>query len=166
MNTITKLGFWYDWHSFQHEKHQFTLSLYGPYGKSQAFTFNFLVGGFMLGDPCPFNEYFFQEKVKHFMFSGFICEVTAGFVDDLPKHIKEKEKSYFVVIRKDEFLAMPTSTVHIHLWNCHIIIPDMNLRTLTFDRHGIHKLDCPDALVQIEGKWLSPDIEYFGPHCF
>lgn len=134
---------------------------YGPYGKSQAFTFDFLVGGFMLGDPCPFNEYFFQEKVKHLMFSGFIREVAAGFVDDLPKHIREKEKSYFMVIRKDEFLAMPTSAVHVHLRNRHIVIPDMNLGALTFDCHGIRKLDCLDALVQIEGEMVMSRYRVF-----
>ena len=49
---------------------------------------------------------------------------------------------------------MPTSVVHSHLRNRHIVIPDMNLGPLTFDRQGIRHLDSLEALVQIEGDML------------
>ena len=81
-------------------------------------------------------------------------EVGSAFVNDLPKHISDKQNSFFVVFRKSDFDMMPTSSVHSHLRNRHIVIPDMNLGPLTFDHQGIRQLDSLDALVQIEGDVL------------
>jgi len=83
-----------------------------------------------------------------------VREVETGFVNRLPKHIGDKKNSFFVVLPKSDFLMTPTSLVHSHLRNRHIVIPDMNLGPLTFDRQGIRQLDSLDALVQIEGDVL------------
>ena len=88
------------------------------------------------------------------MFTSIVRAVEAAFVNHLPKHIGDKQNSFFVVLRKSDFLMMPTCLVHSHLRNRHIVIPDMNLGPLTFDRQGIRQLDSLDALVQIEGDVL------------
>ena len=87
-------------------------------------------------------------------FSAFVREVALAFVNDFPKHISDKQNSFFVVLRKNDFVMMPTSSVHSHLRNRHIVIPDMNLGPITFDRQGIRQLDSLDALVQFEGEVL------------
>lgn len=46
---------------------------------------------------------------------------------------------------------MSTGMVQGHLRGRNIIVPDMKLPTLTFDRQGFRELDSLDAVVNIEG---------------
>ena len=78
--------------------------------------------------------------------------VSRGFVNGKPRHFSEKENSYFKIIPKHQFRTMPTTLIHAHLQNRHIVIPDMKTEWLPFNLQGFRELDSLDTLVQIEGR--------------
>ena len=81
----------------------------------------------------------------------FFEDVVNTYVNDQPKHVSCPEESYFMVLPKAEFSSMTTCAVQAYLEMRNIVIPDMQLPSISFDRQGFRQLDSLNRTVDIEG---------------
>lgn len=86
---------------------------------------------------------------------GFVDKITLTYVDNMPRHVVKQDESYFLIVPKTNFYAMTPPIAQGHLRCRYIVIPDMNLPALAFDRQGFRQLDSLHSVVDIEG---SDDI--------
>jgi hypothetical protein len=87
--------------------------------------------------------------------------VSDNFVNGHPRHVSEKDNSYFVVISKHHFLTTHTPVIHVHLQHRCIVVTDMKVGYVPFTRQGFRKLDGLDTPVLIEGKVVTSTRSHF-----
>lgn len=117
----------------------------------------------MPSNSLPLMYTFCQDQKEHTSFDALEQSVSHNFVDGQPRHFSDEHNSYFVVIPKQQFDAMRTPLIHAHLQDRCIVIPDMQVGCILFDRQGFRKLDSLDTLVQIEGKAVMFTRQRFPP---
>lgn len=78
--------------------------------------------------------------------------VNAGFVDGLPLHVSDPQKSAFFVMTEGEFKSSTIEEIQDIFQHKHILVTGMHSETLQFDSRGLSSLTRLSTVTHIQGE--------------
>jgi len=82
----------------------------------------------------------------------FDCAIKASFVDGLPLHISDPEKSAFSVMTEAEFETRSVAEIQAIIRKKHILVTNMSSPPLNFDSKGLSTLTRLGTVTHIQGE--------------
>ena len=80
--------------------------------------------------------------------------VERGYINGLPLHIADPERSIFKIMMEEEYQSSSIKTIQSHLRTKHLIVTNRDKRRYRFDESGLRTLrsNMNDAFT-VQGSW-------------